>query len=102
MFAASLAWMSLAVAGEGAVGPTVDASGEIEEVVVVGTRRSGRSTGDLPVPVDVLGEQELGTHGYGDMLDALTAVAPSYNVGREPISDAATLIRPVNLRGAAR
>ena len=56
--------------------------GEIEEVVVVGTRRSGRSTDDLPVPVDVLGERELGTHGYGDMLDALTAVAPSHNVGR--------------------
>ena len=74
-------------------------SGEIEEVVVVGTRRSGRSTGDLPVPVDVLDERDLGAHGYGDMLDALTAVAPSYNVGREPISDAATLIRPVNLRG---
>jgi len=78
---------------------TAEAAGEIEEVVVVGTRRSGRSTGDLPVPVDVLGERELGAHGYGDMLDALTAVAPSYNVGREPISDAATLIRPVNLRG---
>ena len=98
-FAASLAWMSLAAVGEEAVDPTVGASGEIEEVVVVGTRRSGRSTGDLPVPVDVLRERELATHGYGDMLDALTAVTPSYNVGREPISDAATLIRPVNLRG---
>ena len=76
-----------------------DAGGEIEEVVVVGTRRSGRSSGDLPVPVDVLGARELESHGYGDMLDALTSVVPSYSAGREPISDAATLIRPVNLRG---
>ncbi len=80
-------------------GPATIEIGEIEEVVVVGTRRVGRSTNNLPVPVDVLGQRELGSHGYGDMLDALTATVPSYNVGREPISDAATLIRPVNLRG---
>ena len=79
--------------------PGAIAIGQIEEVVVVGTRRSGRSPGDLPVPVDVLGAKALRSHGYGDMLDVLTSVAPSYNVGREPISDAATLIRPVNLRG---
>jgi len=98
--AASLAWTALAAGDEaGAAGPAAAAFGGIEEVVVVGTRRSGRSTADLPVPVDVLGERDLGAHGYGDMLDALTAVAPSYNVGREPISDAATLIRPVTLRG---
>ena len=69
----------------------------LEEIVVVGTRRGGRSSGSLPVPVDVLGREEL--DGNGDMLDALTAAIPSYNVGREPISDAATLVRPANLRG---
>ena len=33
------------------------------------------------------------------MLDVLAARIPSYNVNREPISDAATLVRPANLRG---
>ena len=33
------------------------------------------------------------------MLEALTSAIPSYNVGREPISDAATLMRPANMRG---
>ncbi len=71
----------------------------LEEVVVVGTRRSARSPGTLPVPVDVLDGADLAAYGNGDMLDALASVVPSYNVGREPISDAATLIRPANLRG---
>ena len=89
----------MAAAAEATFDAGAAAAPAIEEVVVVGTRRSGRSSGDLPVPVDVLGERELGAHGYGDMLDALTSVVPSYNVSREPISDAATLVRPVNLRG---
>ena len=71
----------------------------LEEVVVVGTRRSARSPGTLPVPVDVLDGADLAAYGNGDMLDALASVVPSYNVAREPISDAATLIRPANLRG---
>ncbi len=69
----------------------------IEEVVVVGTRRSTESTSGLAVPVDILDAASLG--GGGDMLDVLAARIPSYNVNREPISDAATLVRPANLRG---
>ena len=71
----------------------------LEEVVVVGTRRRERSPGALQVPVDILDGDDLQAEGNGDMLDALTSRIPSYNVGREPISDAATLIRPANLRG---
>ena len=69
----------------------------LEEVVVVGTRRGAESTRSLAVPVDVLDAEQLA--GRGDMLDVLTARVPSYNVNREPISDAATLVRPANLRG---
>ena len=71
----------------------------IEEVLVVGTRRAGREIDTLPVPVDILDAEQLGAQGNGDMLDALASLIPSYNVGREPISDAATLVRPANLRG---
>ena len=71
----------------------------LEEVVVVGTRRRERSPGALQVPVHILDAEDLQADGNGDLLDALTSRIPSYNVGREPISDAATLIRPANLRG---
>ncbi|MCY3839422.1 MAG: TonB-dependent receptor plug domain-containing protein, partial [Gammaproteobacteria bacterium] len=66
-------------------------------MAVVGTRRGVGSTQDLAVPVDVLDAERLA--GPGDLLDMLTARVPSYNVNREPISDAVTLVRPTNLRG---
>ena len=68
-----------------------------EEVAVIGTRRGAQSTERLAVPVDVLDAERLG--GQGDMLDVLTARMPSYNVNREAITGAATLMRPANLRG---
>ena len=71
----------------------------IEEVVVVGTRRAARDIHGLAVPVDVLDAEQLNTQGDGDILDALASLVPSFNVAREPISDAATLIRPANMRG---
>ena len=74
------------------------ASGPIEEVVVVGSRRRDRSAADSPVPVDVIGGDEFLSHGASDMDDLLAANVPSYNVAQEPISDAATFIRPATLR----
>ena len=71
----------------------------VEEMIVVGTRRHARSAARSPVPVDVINARRLRSQGDGDMLDVLASQVPSYNVGREPISDAATLLRPANLRG---
>ena len=72
---------------------------ELEELVVIGSRRAARTSTEAPVPIDVLSETDLQSQGSTDILDVLTNVVPSYNVGREPISDAGTLIRPANLRG---
>ena len=82
--------------------PAVAQSGsaeELEELVVIGSRRAARTSTEAPVPIDVLSEADLQSQGSTDILDVLTNVVPSYNVGREPISDAGTLIRPANLRG---
>ena len=73
-------------------------SGEfVETVVVVGSRRQSRALDEMAVPVDVFENDLLQTHS--EILDSLTSAIPSYNAGREPISDAATLMRPANLRG---
>ncbi|MYD45536.1 MAG: TonB-dependent receptor [Gammaproteobacteria bacterium] len=79
-------------------GQVVDAGDEIEEVKVVGSRRLDRSAADSPVPVDVLQSDEFLAQGGNDMDDLLAALVPSYNVSLEPISDAATFIRPAVLR----
>lgn len=72
---------------------------EIEKIAVVGTRSAPRSIADSPVPIDIIGGDDLSKSGSSDMLDLLVSQVPSFNVRAQPISDAATLIRPVNLRG---
>ncbi|MDN3652051.1 TonB-dependent receptor [Thalassotalea ponticola] len=78
---------------------TAAADENIEQIVVVGSRAAPRSIADSPVPVDVISSDELSKSGSSDMLDMLQSTVPSFNVRAQPISDAATLIRPVNLRG---
>ena len=92
---------SLAIANEPAIAQESGeqaSSGPIEEVVVVGSRRRDRSASDSPVPVDVIGGDDFRAHGNTDMDDLVAALVPSYNVAQEPISDAATFIRPATLR----
>ena len=48
--------------------------------------------------MDVIGGDDFLAHGDSDMDSLLAALVPSYNVAQEPISDAATLIRPATLR----
>ena len=95
LLAGSVAWaQEEAEAADAGVG----VSPQIEEVVVVGSRRRDRSAADSPVPVDVIGGDDFLAHGNTDMDDLLAALVPSYNVAQEPISDAATFIRPATLR----
>ena len=74
-----------------------------EEVVVVGSRRSqDRPTvTDSPVPVDVLTAAELRSQPTADMAELVRVLSPSFNVNTQPISDAATVVRPVNFRNLA-
>ncbi len=72
-----------------------------EAIVVVGTRTEGRTVTQSPVAVDVIPAAELMSQGDNDLINRLRTVVPSWNAGAQPISDAATLVRPVNLRGLA-
>ena len=71
----------------------------IEKIAVVGSRAAPRSVGDSPVPIDIIGADELAKAGGDDMLELLKGSVPSLNVHQNPISDAASLVRPANLRG---
>jgi iron complex outermembrane receptor protein len=86
------------------VGPVANAqqgpsSDEIEEIITTGTRRAERTVSESSVPIDVISGQEFENMGTADMDDMLRNTVPSYNVTRQSISDAATLVRPANLRG---
>ena len=73
----------------------------IEEIVTTGTRAKARSVEDSPAPVDVLDGAYFDNQGDTDLQNLLRNVVPSYNVNMQPISDAATVVRPANLRGLA-
>ena len=81
--------------------PVLAQQGEqmVEEIVVVGSRRQDRSAADSPVPVDVIGGADFRNLGDSDMDSLIASLVPSYNVDQQPISDAATVIRPASLRG---
>ncbi|MDO6428372.1 TonB-dependent receptor [Thalassotalea sp. 1_MG-2023] len=76
-----------------------NAEKEVERIAVVGTRSAPRSVAESPVPVDIVGADELGKNASTDMLDQLQAAVPSFAARAQPISDAASFIRPINLRG---
>ena len=56
---------------------------------------------DSTVPVDVMSAAEFANQGDTDLSNLLRNVVPSYNVNTQPISDAATIVRPANLRNLA-
>lgn len=74
---------------------------DADVIISVGTRRGSRSAANTPAPIDVIGSDEVLNQGDTDIGNILRTSVPSYNVNTQPISDAATLIRPANLRGLA-
>ena len=96
-----LNYITVAVIGAGAMLPTITVAADatLEEVVVVGSRGAPPTVAQSPVPVDVLSADELNRAGSNDMLEQLKGAIPSLNVHLQPISDAASMVRPANLRG---
>ena len=72
-----------------------------EQVVVVGSRARPRSVTESTVPVDVIPTRDFAAQGDSDLTNQLRTIVPSFNVATQPISDAATIVRPVNLRNLA-
>ena len=93
--------IAAAVIAGSAMLPVASAVAEemVEEIVTMGARGAPRTVTDSPVPVDVLTADELGRAGSNDLLMQLQGAIPSLNVHLQPISDAASMIRPANLRG---
>ena len=95
--------LAVAVASLGSVTTPSFAQEErvIEEIVTVGTRGKPRSATDSVAAVDVISASDFVSQGGVDTSNLLRNVVPSFNVNDQPISDAATLVRPANLRGLA-
>ena len=98
-----LTTLSAAIIASSAVLPSVAfAEGAmVEEIVTTGTRAKARSATDTVAAVDVITSAELTNQGDMDVANLLRNSVPSFSVNDQPISDAATLVRPFQLRGMA-
>jgi len=76
-----------------------EATDDNERVVVLGSRAAPRSVSDSPVPIDLIGGEDFVQSPSGNLLDTMSTLVPSFNVNTQPISDAATMMRPANMRG---
>ena len=72
-----------------------------DTIVAVGSRGQPRSVTESTVPVDVVTTEEFSSQGATELADRLRTLIPSFNVASHPISDAATIVRPVSLRNLA-
>ncbi|MBL4671463.1 MAG: TonB-dependent receptor, partial [Arenicella sp.] len=101
IFQPKLIAVAVAMAATGGVSTPSFAQSEqvIEEIITIGTRRKARSAADTIAPVDVISANDLRDQAGTDISDLIRTVVPSYQVNTQPISDAATIVRPANLRG---
>ena len=70
-----------------------------DEIVTIGTRRKARSAADTTAPVDIISAVEFTKNAATDVQDLLRTAVPSFNINTQPISDAASIVRPANVRG---
>jgi iron complex outermembrane receptor protein len=71
----------------------------LETVSVLGSRTKPRTESSSAVPIDILSGEEFHAQPSVDVMDKMRTLVPSFNVSTIPIDDAASLVRPANLRG---
>ncbi len=78
---------------------TEEAADESSTILVLGTRRTDRTSTTSPSPVDVISATELTAQPAANLMDSVKNIVPSFFVGQNTISDASTFVRSPSLRG---
>jgi iron complex outermembrane receptor protein len=77
---------------------TTTATTSSEDVIVTGTRQTGRTKQESAAPVDVISAKELAATGQTNVFDALAKLLPSFDLPPQGF-DTAGLVRSARLRG---
>ncbi|WP_326524716.1 TonB-dependent receptor plug domain-containing protein [Sphingomonas sp.] len=72
-----------------------------DTVIVTGSRIGGRTIADSPVPIDVIGGDQLATSGQTETNKVLNQLVPSFNFPQPSLTDGTDSLRPATLRGLA-
>ena len=97
----ALAFATPAAAQDEAPAQSADEQDAGQTVIVTGTRRSDRTVADSPVPVDVIGGDQLADTGYTETNRILNQLVPSFNFPQPSLTDGTDSLRPATLRGLA-
>ena len=95
----AIAMLATGAATLAAAPASAQGNGDIEEVVITGLRGQARSALDSPVAIDTFNAEQIEAISHTDTVDVLQTLVPSFNVSRQPISDGASFIRPIQMRG---
>ena len=92
--------VSSAYAAETEPAPTgSDSAEQVTDVIVTGSRTTGRTVQNSAAPVDVISGASLTNTGAGSTLEALNRLLPSFNVPALVQPDLGSLVRGGQLRG---
>ncbi|MYC25299.1 MAG: TonB-dependent receptor [Gammaproteobacteria bacterium] len=102
LLAGTLLWVGVTTTAQDADDdtPAAENDEEMELLNVIGIRNPDRSSSDSPFPIDIISGASLDVNNGGaDLMAQIASQIPSFNIEQFPIADAATIIRPPNLRG---
>ena len=97
-----LAFAQPAFAQQGAPAGQANAQGQLpanEQIVITGTRTANRTVANSPVPVDVIGADQINKTGQTETNRVLNQLVPSFNFPSPSIADGSDALRPATLRG---
>jgi iron complex outermembrane receptor protein len=70
-----------------------------EQIVITGSRAANRTVANSPVPVDVIGADQINKTGQTETNRVLNQLVPSFNFPSPSIADGSDALRPATLRG---
>ena len=107
---ASLSTIALAAPATAQVNPQAQQNAEAQAqaqpdivneqtIIVTGTRTANRTVANSPVPVDVIGAEQINNSGQTETNRILNTLVPSFNFPSPSIADGSDALRPATLRG---
>ena len=70
-----------------------------QTIVITGTRAANRTVANSPVPVDVIGADQIANTGQTETNRILNQLVPAFNFPAPAIADGSDALRPATLRG---
>lgn len=99
ILAAAVAFACCAPSAASAQAQSTVAKKNIEQISVLGSRVSNRTSTESSSPIDLIDADDLNKGGFTELGQSLQATAPSFNFSRTQVSDGSDLFRPATLRG---